>query len=311
MPDKSGDQWLSQEIDPSTRDSVHIFTKWVPVDSTLTTPGTAQNLFSISTERPTVNLATNPSFETGAPPTGYTATGAVITQSAVVARTGANSLSIDPANAVVGEGAFYTTESLGSGRDPNLVNWLVASAFFQDNANLSNTVRIEIRNAAGTTTLATGNQITLTSAWQRSTAAFQLTPVGSIYRVYFVTSGVASDPVFFVDSFQAEIGINSTASTYCDGAQGLNYEWDSTAHASTSRRRMGLVAIRGYNLYTTRNCYIAFDHTSSSTLGRRVLAGTDFWSDFPIHVRSNISFINELVGEAPRVFGEILGVHKT
>jgi hypothetical protein len=301
--------YLGWELDPSTRQNTHIWTKWAPVDVTLTTAGTAQTLFSASTERPTVNIATNPSFETGTPPTGYTAVGATLAQSSTVAYTATNSMSVDPDNSAAGEGFYWDTPVLAGRADSNNAFWLVASAYFQDNADVGRTARIEIRDAAGTTTHISGNEITLSSSWQRSIAAFQLPIAGVAYRIYFVTSTSASDEVFYVDGFQLELKHSSTATTYCDGAQGLNYEWDSTAHASTSRRRIGLVSIRGYHLYVTRNCYLAFDHTASSTLGRRILAGTDIWTDFPIEADS-ISFINENSGELPRIFGEILGVHQ-
>ena len=52
------------ELDPSTRDSSHIWTKWYPANKTLATAQTAEDLFTVSTDPPTVNMATNPSFET-------------------------------------------------------------------------------------------------------------------------------------------------------------------------------------------------------------------------------------------------------
>jgi hypothetical protein len=301
---------LFWEDNPSTRQSSHLWTKWSPVDVTLAVAGTAENLFSRNTEVPTVNIATNPSMETGTtPPTSYTAVGATVTKSATVANSGTNSMSIDPDNSVAGEGAYFITPSLsGHSPDPNQLFNLVASAYFQDNADSSNTVNIEIKDTTGVTTHASGTELTLTSSWQRTTAMFQLPNTGAIYRIYFVTSTSASDPVFYVDDFQLELSKSSVASTYCDGAQGINYEWDGTAHASTSRRRLGLVSIRGYKLYTTHDCYVSLDNTASSTTGELVKAGTSFWTDFPIEA-NYISILNAVSGETPRVYGSIYGVH--
>jgi hypothetical protein len=186
---------------------------------------------------------------------------------------------------------------------------LVVSAYFADTGASGDDARIEIRDSTGATTHATGNTITLSTTFTRSTAFFNLSQLASAaYRIYFVTV-TQHNTNFYVDDFQVELRKDDIATTYCDGAQGLYYEWDGTAHASTSRRRIGLVSIRGYNLYTTRNVFIAFDHTASSSLGELKLAGTDFWMDHPFDA-GNISMINDLSGEQPRVFGGIWGTHE-
>lgn len=301
-------QWEGWETDPSTRVSTSLWTDWSPVDVTLTTPGTAQNLYSIAPKIPTVNLITNPSMETGTPPTGYTLVGSTLAQSATVARTGTNSLRITPNNAAAGEGAYWATQAIGSS-NPDKQLYLVASAYFNDNAGSGNGVRVIIADSTGAT-LATGNTVTLAANWTgRSTASFRITgTAGAVYRVYFVTV-TQFGTVYYVDDAQIELLEQNTATDYCDGAQGIDYEWQGTAHASMSRRHRGIVAVRGYNLSTTRNCYISYDHTASSTTGRRVQAGTDFWNDHSINIKDRISIINELAGEQPRVFGEVLGVH--
>ena len=313
MADHIADNVLElYEIDPSTRSSTTLWTKHSPVDVTLTTAGTAQNLISISANpaSPTVNLATNPSFETGAPPTGYTATGATLTQSAVVARNATNSMLINPDNLAAGEGAFWTADfNLGStGENKGL--HLVASAYFRDNAASGNNARLLIADSTGVT-LATGNTVTFSDAatWYRSFISYPLVQTGAIYRVYFVTV-TNHNTNFYVDSFQAEISRNSTPTDYTDGSLGINYEWFGTANASMSRRRAGLVAIRGFNLHTTRDVYISYDHTASSTTGVFRRAGTDWSIDHPVNIMRNISFVNVNVGELPRVYGEIWGVHQ-
>src|SRR3989344_6925614 len=261
-----GRDWQDWEIYSSTRQATALWTKIHPVDITLTTPGTAQDLILIIPVLATVNVAANPSFETGDPPTGYTNSGAVGSQSAIVARNGTNSILINPNNAATGEGVYWTSDFLASTGEASTQDYLVVSAYFQDNINSGDTVRIEIRNATGTTTHATGNTVTLTNAWQRSVARFPLPNIGAAYRIYFVTVA-QHNTNFYVDSFQVELQQSSNATDYCDGTLGLNYEWYGTSHASMSRRRGNLVAIRGYDLHITRDVYLSFDAIASSTTG--------------------------------------------
>ena len=93
--------------------------------------------------------------------------------------------------------------------------------------------------------------------------------------------------------------------------QGINYSWDGTAHASTSRRRMGLVAIRGFMLRASHDCYVSFDQTASATTGRYLPANVDWWNPHPIHIMERISFVNVTSGQQPRLYGDIWGVHST
>ena len=301
---------LAWELDnPSTRTSMHLITKWAPVDVTLGSAGTAQSLFTADLTEPIVNLVTNPAMETGTtPPTGYTAVGAAVVKNATVARSSSNSMRIDPANSATGEGAYWETETIsGLSNDPNGKMTLNANVYLQDNANGSAKVRIEIRSADGTTTHAVGNEITLTNAWQRSHAFFPIPGNGAAYRIYIVTSDAASDAIFYADDLMVSLQRDSSARTYCDGEQGLHYEWLGTAHASRSIRRRGLVAIRGYNLYVTHNAYLAYDRVATATVGRLVKAAS-YISQDRLHFNS-ISFLNGESGETPRIYGEILGVH--
>ena len=66
----SPEHWAEWEVDPSTRSSVHLWTKYLPITGSISTGGT--DLLIISRGTPSVNKVTNPSFETGSPPTGYT-----------------------------------------------------------------------------------------------------------------------------------------------------------------------------------------------------------------------------------------------
>ena len=53
--------WPSWEIDPSTRTSVHVWTKYAPIDVSVGT--SAVDLFTVDRGVPSVNLVKNPSFE--------------------------------------------------------------------------------------------------------------------------------------------------------------------------------------------------------------------------------------------------------
>mgnify|MGYP001609607400 CR=1 FL=1 len=305
----------SWELDPSPRDALHLYNKAVPVDVTLAVSSTAENLFSIDTTRPSVNIVTNPSFETGAPPTGYTAgvldglTGtAGVTQSAIIAKDGTYSILVNPGNVSASEGFYWTTPTMG--RNVSRNNFLVASIYLNDNAVSDPGVdeRIVIADSSGVT-ITNGNTITLDTTWQRSSVSLSLQDrEPTIYRIYVVT--VTQHNVnFYADSLQVEILDHASNPTdYFDGSTAINCSWYGTAHASQSYRRKGLVQGRGYTLHTTGDIYFIEDQTASSSIGRYIRAGTDFWED-SIHIKNNISFINVNPGETPRVYGVIRGVH--
>lgn len=300
--------YTSWEVDPSTRDSLHLWNKSVPVDTTLATTNTAEDVFNVNTLAPTVNLATNPSFETGDPPTGYTATGSTLAQSATYARSGTYSLSINPDNAASGEGAYWTSPTIAGPHDVHQFRYLVVSAYARDAAGGGDGVQLIIRDSTGATTHATGTAIALTSSFARMQATFKLPASGAAYRVYAVTSA-QHNTTFYVDDFQVELREDNNPTTYCDGAQGVNYEWDGTAHASISRRRIGLRAIRNFDLYVDRDTYVAFDTDASSDTGIYLPANSTWSPESAVHIRSRISFINAISGETPRIRGVVWGVH--
>ena len=55
------EHWAEWEVDPSTRSSVHLWTKYLPLNATFTTSGIT--LLTVSRGIPSVNNVTNPSFE--------------------------------------------------------------------------------------------------------------------------------------------------------------------------------------------------------------------------------------------------------
>jgi len=307
----SAGEW---ELSPSTRMSVALWSKKVPVDVTLTTPGTAQDLITIGTTTgagesiPAVNLVPNPSFEVDT--TGYTAAGSTILRVTTQFRNGVASLQVTPNNAAVGEGVFLTTDTTGSGEDRGTQYYVTASAYFRKAAGgqvAGQDARIEIRNLAGATpALAVGNTILFDTTWQRSVVRLPITAVtGSGFRIYLVTA-TQHAIVFFIDSIQVEVQRTGNATVYTDGSLGIGYEWDGTANASVSRRRYGLMAIRGYRLHNTGDIYFAEDYTASITTGEYIRAGTDF-DVGGIHLVRRLSFVNVIAGESPRVYGAVYG----
>lgn len=309
------------EMNPSTRVSVHAWTKFEPVDVTLATAGTAENLFVMDTTIPTVNIATNPSFETGAPPTGYTAIDSTLTRSSTVARTSTYSASINPDNSDAGEGIYWTTPQMAGPAGNNNQMWINVSAYLQDNTDSGDDARIEIRDSTGATTHASSDTITLSSSWQRASTQFLLPQTAVTYRIYIVTVS-QHNTTFFADDLQVEIRKDSNTTTYVDGSTGTNDEWMGTAHASESRRRQGLEVIKGWSLHFTRDTYVAFNTTATSTTGTLVRAGSDWTPPWPVEMRSGIyadptgskqfiSILNVNTGETPRVHGVIYGTHAT
>ena len=162
--------YAAWEQDPSTRESIRLHTKPYPVDSTLAVAGTPQNLITVSPGLATVNLVTNPSMDTGATPTGYTARrSAVLAKSALVYKYGAYSLSITPPGTVIGEGAYWDLDSWPMDQP------LAVSAYFSDNAGGGDDARVEL--IAHTTPItdvtnvriALGNTVTFAgTGWYRS-----------------------------------------------------------------------------------------------------------------------------------------------
>ena len=93
--DQFPENWESWEVDPSTRTSVHVWNKYVPIDVSVGT--SAVDLLSVSRGTPSVNLIKNPSIE-HATITEFTASGSAISQSSAQAASGSNSLLVNPAN---------------------------------------------------------------------------------------------------------------------------------------------------------------------------------------------------------------------
>ena len=311
------DNYKDWELHPDVRTSTHVFTKWAPVNVILDTPGTAQDLFVVDRTTPTVNMVPNPSFENGINDImdGTPQTNATIAEDTANARSGSRSLSVQlRENDHVGSGVYLMTDQLGAGGSADLSTaWYMTASTYFNNLGDTSEHRLEIRSEDGETILASSAGATTDDAWERVSATIRLTTKGENYRVYFVlvsTTNAATHDVA-VDDVQIEIHRGDSGLTnYCDGDQGNHYEWFGTPHNSVSRRRIGLVSIRGFQLHASYGCYIALDQIASPDLGTYIPANGD-WNmvEHPIDVRRKISFINTIDGEQPRITGAIWGTH--
>ena len=296
------ENWPSWEIDPSTRTSVHVWNKYIPVDVSVGT--SAVDLVSVSRGVPSVNLVNNPSIE-HATITEFTATGSAISQSSAQASHGSNSLLVNPANAAVGEG-FYWAHTFAGHTDGTHI---VAQCEVRG-ASASGDVKLAIQNSSGVELLAS-DTVNLSTSFQRLTISYQIPDrVAAEYRVAVVT--VANHNIdFYVDKIHVEQRRDGAVQTYVDGAQGLNYEWFGTANLSASKRRPGLSVVRGFKLkngHGSQTVYIALDNTASSTTGVLLKAGETWETNWPMDIRTNISALAS--GASTQVYGVVYGVHE-
>lgn len=306
--DLNAQGWGALDPAPSTRDSTHLLTKWYPINKTLAVAGTAENLFTVTPMAATVNMFPNPSFETGDPPTGMTASGATITQSNTYAKYGTYSLKINPDNSAAGEGAYWEIGTIPARLNNKIP--LSISCYFRDAAASGSTVRVRLVAtnttpfAIGTVNYLNGSSVALSASWQRSTLSVLLDTTDT-YTVYLVTA-TKHNTDFYADAFQVETMPSVT--DYCDGDQNAYCSWDGIAHASVSRRINSIGSIRNFTLHTDKDIYVAYDGIASATNGRFVSAGGTWWVDHPAYITKNISFVNKTVGELPSVSGELWGV---
>ena len=293
------------EVDSSTRQSVHPYTKYSPFRSATST--TAANLLSIDRGEIAVNWVTNPRMEVDA--SGYTLVGSAIARDTGQAATGAASLLTNPANSAAGEGFYWESPNIGFDVNPQ---HLTAQCEVRG-ASASGSVKIQITDASGNE-LATSADTNLTTSFAQITASYTVpgSTAAAAYRVY-VVSAAQHDINWYTDKIMFEVREDTNAvSTYVDGALGLNYEWSGTADASTSRKRPAMSVIRGIQIKNESGTsaeivYVAFDVTASATTGIPVLAGATYESNFPVDFREKVSVVS--ASGTPTVSGVVWGVH--
>ena len=292
-----------------------------PVDTTLTTADTVQDLFTLAPKRHAVNVFTNPGFETDDISTAWASVTAAASRVTTAPRSGANHLLINPA-AAVGSGS-YTTITQVPDSNPQWQHHIVASAYVRG-ASGSGDVILSIRDSSGTA-LASSATHTLTASYVRLEIGYML-PVGTTtnsYRIYFTTATDHNINIY-VDDLQVELNDEGSATPYIDVVtNGVNTGWHGTANASPSQRVPTLAVINFLDLTFVNDTYIAFDNTaiSARTNGSwtpsaaEVLAsgsifvpnGTTWRKESRTDIYDRISFVNANGSETPRVYGAVWG----
>ena len=142
------------EIDSSTRGSVHPYTKYTPFRSALST--TASNLKSVARGEVATNWVTNPRVESSTI-SMFTATGSAISRDTGQQSVGTASLLANPANSDAGEGWYWESPTLPFSVEPQHISVQLEHR----GASASGAVKLEIRDAAGTTVHATSGSSNL------------------------------------------------------------------------------------------------------------------------------------------------------
>ena len=295
------------EIDSSTRQSVHSYTKYAPFRSALST--TASTLKSVGQGEIATNWVTNPRVE-AADITMFTVTGGAISRSTGQQSVGTASLLTNPDNSAAGEGWYWESSIIPFSIHPQHL----AIQLEHRGASASGDVTLTLRDVTGGTTLATSGTDNLAASWRRLTAQYTIpgSTAAAAYRLYLVSTSQHNID-FYADKIGFEVREDTIAvSTYVDGDAGLNYSWTGNANASTSRKHPDMTVIKGINIKNESGTgaeivYVAFDQTASATTGIPVLAGGTLETNWPLDFRDKVSVIS--ASGTPTVSGVIWGTH--
>ena len=302
----------------TVRESVATPVKFIPIDVTLSSADTAQDLINLeSITPPTLNLFTNPSIETaGTPPAGWTASGATVTRVTTTPRSGTYSMSIAAANSAGNEGAYFEVSNVPPG-------WYACSAYLRRSAG--GTARVRASSDGGTT-FSTGETVTMANNWNgRSTVLHQVTSDQNSIRIYVAT--VAQQNItFLVDDVQIEpawgvvMGQASgratnppaaSVSDFVDPTTDRFARFLGTADASESIREPSISEIHHVSIYSSHDAYIDFDRTvairSATPLGYYLAAGIDYRINLDKIIKSKISFVNAAGTDTPTIRGYVTG----
>lgn len=299
------DNVIGRKSPDSVKSSAQTWQHVVPVNTQLAIAGTAEDLYSVRTAfaHPTRNIITNPSMETADPPTGYTAVGSILSRQVAPVQFGSNNMRVVTDNAAAQEG-FYWQLAVNPPLIRERDGGYSLSVYLRGAAG-GETVRLRYWNAtdgyiasSAVTTLLIGSFTRLTLSGIKPSAA-------DTTRLYVVTD-VQQSSTFYADGMQFEHG---GVSAYADGAQGRLFEWEGSAHASTSIRHFPIAEIRGFDLKFDLATYVDFDRTADST-SIAVAAGENFYNVHPIAIR-RISILNQTGGERPTLTGVLYGVSIT
>ena len=291
--------------------------RYQPVDVTLTTTNTAQDLITLSPKKAAVNWFTNPSFEADDISTAWTADGAAASRVTTAARSGSNHLLINPTNSAINEGVYTIIKNVPAS-NVNHTYHLGVSGYVRGASAASDFV-IQITDTSGTV-LATTDTISLTASYVRASIIYTL-PIGLTGSDYHVrVSTVANHNInIYLDDLQVEVRDVNEITDYINvTASAIETAWQGAANASPSQRLGTLDVIQYFDLTFVGAAYVAFDNVAISPTTNSaaevaasgsiyVAAGTVWRREWKTNIYSNISFINAVDAETPRVYGSVSG----
>lgn len=298
--------WKGWEVDLSTRQSTHAYTKYEPFRQATST--TAATLVTCGQGEIATNWVTNPRIES-TDISMFTATGSAISRDTGQQSVGTASLLANPANSAAGEGWYWESPILPFSAKAQFLTVQLEHR----GASASGAVKLEIRDAAGTTVLATSGSSDLATSWTRVTASYAIpaSTDAAAYRMYLTTQ-TQHNINFYSDKVMVEVREDTAAvSTYVDGDFGQNHEWTSTVNASPSIKRPDMTQVRGLKVTNESSTaaeivYVALDITATSSVGIPVGAGESFETQFPIAFNNKVSVV--AAQGTPTIRGVIWGV---
>ena len=319
MPLDTGFEYLFSEHELRTvRESVATPVKFAPINKTLATTNTAEDLITLeSNAPPAMNLVTNPSIETsGTPPAGFTAVGATVTRVTTTPRTGTYSMSCVTGNSVAAEGAYFEVSNIPPGN-------YALSAYLRHSGGATARLRA---SSDGGTTFTNGNTVTMANNWNgRSTVVHRVTSTQTSIRIYIVTN-VQQNITFLVDDVQVEPAWSAvqggysardpnppgaSVTTFIDPRSERFSRFLGTTDASNSIREPEISEIHHLSIYASHNTYIDFDRTvairTATPLGYLLVAGIDYRINLDKIIKSKVSFVNAAGSETPLVIGYVTG----
>lgn len=332
MAELRAEDWTAWEVDPSTRSSVHLWTKYIGVAEQDIGTSAATLIDTANRGMPAVNLASNPNIE-NASIAMYVKTGGANVTLARVAYSGeaisglaspngaSYGLKVTRATSVTAtadDGFYVSTGVHGGGNKGTSFD---ASVYVAKSGSATANVEMAIQDANGTD-LTVGDSITLTTTFQRIRVSYRI-PQGiqKELRIQVRPTGTMwnnSTTAWYADMFMFEKRNNYAQPEYVDGHQahsavGERYVWDGAVDLSSSRKHGGMTQVRGIKLinqesyHATNNIItVAFDDTAVAGQGIPVHGGDTFETNWPIDARS-VSVIASSASTTMR--GYIWGVH--
>lgn len=319
MPIPRGFEYRFSEHEMRTvRESVGTLSKFIPINVTLSSANTAEDLINLDNQKlPAMNLITNPSMETGAGLTGWTASGSTMTRQTTNPRTGSNVMRCVTANAAAYEGAYFRMTGIPRG-------WYACTAYVRRDGG--GTV-IGRATSDGGTTFSDSPAVTMANNWNgRVSVLHQVTTDNATLDFYIVTN-TQQNITYFVEDAQVEpawgyvMGMAggtsdpnppmAVATDFIDPLSDRFSRYLGTTDASVSIREPSISEIHDIYLYSlTNDAVIDFNRTATNTgtAGMVLKAGISYAINIRHIVKHNISFRNNTNGETCNVIGYVRGI---